>query len=184
VYVITEEDIQITKALARKEARRWSRDIVEYDDLLGDAFEGLVKASYGFDSNKVTSDNGRPFWSYATVAVKRAMLEGIRKRIGKEGQKLDMAKAESLDLDEDDDLSHRPLKISVEDKDSGRLFVERIQNSNLSTIEKNILMLLVQGYNQKEIAQKYKIEYRKVTRITEGLRHTYTKEEFELLIQM
>jgi RNA polymerase sigma factor (sigma-70 family) len=178
-HVITEYDIERTKALARIMVRKWEPGLINFDDVLGDGLEGLTRAAQKYDETL-----GKHFWAYATPVVRGYMLNGFRSRFGDKRQKLELARAESLSIPEDDEDDYKPwMQIPVEENwETGRILVDKIEKSNLGPLQKRIMRLLAGGYTQADIARLLNASDGNISRSIQAIRERFSQEELREII--
>ena len=174
-YQITEDDIERTKALAHIMVSKWDPGLVDFNDVMGDGLEGLVRAAQLFDASK-----GKHFWAYATPGVRGYMLNGFRRRFGEKRQKLVLARAESLSITESDDPNHKPVEVEVEDNTQitgvGMLW-DKINKMNLGPSQKRIMWLMAEGYTQADIARMTGRSDGNISNSVQGIRAQFSKKE-------
>lgn len=180
-YQITDNDIERTKALARIMYKKWEPGLVNYDDILGDGLEGLTRAAIKFDESR-----GKHFWAYATPFVKGYILNGFRSRFGEKSQKIELARAESLSITEnEEDEGYKPwMQIPVEENwDSGRILLDKIEETDLRPHQKRIMRLLAAGYTQADISRIIGVGDGNISANIASIRKQYSMEELVELIR-
>jgi RNA polymerase sigma factor (sigma-70 family) len=173
-YEITQYDVDRTKILARKAVRKWEPGLVNYDDVLGDALEGLVKASHKYDESF-----GKHFWAYATATVNGYILNGFRRRFGEKREKLELARAQPLVISNDEDGSEfSPHDVAVEDTATGQDLLDKIRQLGLGATQTRILIMFAAGYKQRDIALKLGLSDGNICTTVQRIRKNLSKEQF------
>lgn len=140
----------------RSRANLYAGKGTEADDLFQEGMIGLINAIYRFDS-----DYHVPFMAFAKVCIDNKMLAAVRKAGRLNRAPLD----DSIPLDEvdgNDSLSDdKGLQHLVEAKEQVELVREKIE-LHLTKMERDILMLHLQGYSYEEIAKELHLSVKSV----------------------
>ena len=131
---------------------------VDFDDLVQEGAWGLFNASMKYDSERQGASS---FKTYAHLCIKSFMINAINKAKTDKNKPIN----ESDSLDDGTESVESEQQQSPEDdiieKESEKEFLVNI-NAQLSTFEKKVFNLMIQGYKYQEIAQELNVSAKSV----------------------
>lgn len=153
-----DEPIEFVKMIVTQ-MTKGKASIQEFEDLVGEGLLGLVDAQKRFDPSKA---NGAKFSTYAEWRVRGQVLDSIRQRRGRTGQK------DIVELYEPHDEESRSLEEITEageytDPDERLIVLETIKA--LPEREQVVLDLALKGYSLEEIGDSISVTPSRVSQL-------------------